>query len=144
MNAERVSAGVTRYWYILIVLLSIGYFCDTYFRASRKLFWFDELFTVYVSRLPDLRSLWAVLMAGVDFNPPLLYVLVGFWIFCLCLYRFVSLRSSALGGLISMGFPMVTLAYWYAYEARPYALELGFCGVALLCWQGAVPVGQPR
>jgi hypothetical protein len=164
MDAERVSAGVTRYWYILIVLLSVGYFCDTYFRGSRKLFWFDELFTVYVSRLPDLRSLWAVLMAGVDFNPPLLYVLtkfsnsflggsplstrqpeiVGFWIFCLRLYRFVSLRSSALGGLISMVFPMVTLAYWYAYEARPYALELGFCGVALLCWQGAADRASRR
>jgi hypothetical protein len=161
---DRISAGATRYRYILIVLLSIGYFCDTYFRASRKLFWFDELFTVYVSRLPDLRSQWDVLKAGVDFNPPMLYALtkfvnsllddspistrlpeiVGFWIFCLCLYRFVSLRSSALGGLISMLFPIVTLAYWYAYEARPYAIELGFCGVALICWQCAADRASKR
>lgn len=155
--ADRISAGVNRYRYVLIVLLSIGYGCDAYIHASRKLFWFDEIFTLYVSRMPDLRSLWNVLMAGFEFNPPMLYILtrfsdgilgenqvssrlpeiISFWIFCLCLFRFVSARSSALGGFISMLFPMVTLAYWYAYEARPYGIELGFCGIALVCWQSA-------
>lgn len=155
--ADRISAGVNRYRYVLIVLLSIGYSFDAYIHASRKLFWFDEIFTLYVSRMPDLRSLWNVLMAGFEFNPPLLYILtrfsnslmgetqvssrlpeiISFWIFCLCLFRFVSVRSSALSGLLSMLFPMVTLAYWYAYEARPYAIELGFCGIALVCWQSA-------
>ncbi len=155
--ADHLSAGVGRYWHVLIVLLSIGYFCDASFRASRKLFWFDEIFTIYVSRLPDLSSLWTVLKAGVDFNPPLLYILtklsnsllgesllstrlpeiLGFWIFCVCLYWFVSVRSSASCGFISFLFPMVTMAYWYAYEARPYAIELGCCGIALVCWQSA-------
>jgi hypothetical protein len=36
-----------------------------------------------------------------------------------------------------MLFPMVTLAYWYAYEARPHGIVLGFCGIALVCWQAA-------
>jgi hypothetical protein len=155
--ADRIGGAVNRYRYVLLALLSIGYFYDAYVRASRKLFWFDEIFTLYISRLPDLRSLWHVLMAGFEFNPPLLYILTGFsnrllgenpvsarlpeiisfWIFCLCLFRFVSVRSTALAGFISMLFPMVTLAHWYAYEARPYALELGFCGIALVCWQSA-------
>jgi hypothetical protein len=155
--ADRAVGEINQYRYVLLVLLSIGYLSDVFIRASRKLFWFDEIFTLYISRLPDLRSLWHVLMAGFEFNPPLLYIATGFstsllgesllsaripeiisfWIFCLCLYRFVSVRSSALGGFISMLFPMVTLAYWYGYEARPYGIELGFCGIALICWQSS-------
>jgi hypothetical protein len=70
--------------------------------------------------------------------------ILGFWIFCLCLYRFVSLRSCALGGFISMLFPMITLAYWYAYEARTYGVVLGFCGLALICWQAATDRATSR
>ncbi len=61
--------------------------------------------------------------------------IVGFWIFCLCLYRFVSVRAGVLGGLISMVFPCVTVAYYYSYEARAHAIVLGFCGLALVSWQ---------
>ena len=137
--ANRLSVNVSRYWYILAALFTAGYFFDAMFRAARKLYWFDELFTLYMTRLPDLESLWRVLKQGVDFNPPMIYVatklsnrvfgeshlstrlpeVLGFWIFCLCLFVFVSRRSTALGGFLSMLFPMVTLAYWYAYEARP-------------------------
>ena len=78
LTAERLAAVVNRYWYVLAVLLTIGYFSDTLFRAARKLYWFDELFTLYIARLPDFKSQWRVLMAGVDFNPPLLYVLTRF------------------------------------------------------------------
>lgn len=33
--------------------------------------------------------------------------------------------------------PLVTSAYYYAYEARPYGLVLGFCALSLVCWQTA-------
>ena len=59
----------------------------------------------------------------------------GFWLFCLCLYRFVSVRSGALGGFVALLFPLTTGGYWYAYEARSYGLVLGFFGLALICWQ---------
>jgi hypothetical protein len=42
-----------------------------------------------------------------------------------------------------MLFPLITNAYPYAYEARPYGLLLGFCGLSLLCWQSAAE-GQSR
>src|SRR5262249_48235873 len=94
---------------------------------------------------------------GVDFNPPLIYPLtklsqqfvsagpvgvrlpaiVGFWVLCLCLFRFVAVRSSVLGALVSLLFPMSTMAYWYAYEARPHAFVLAVCGLSLVCWQAA-------
>ncbi len=101
--------------------------------------------------------------SGVDFNPPLFYLLtracqaafgegnvsirlpeiIGFWIFCLCLFEFVSKRAGTLAGFASMQLPMLTGAYFYAYDARPHGIVLGACGLALVCWQRAVET-SPR
>ena len=156
-TAGRLPEALSRNKYVVLVLFSLAYAMGTCYLASRKLFWYDELFTVHISRLPDLASIWQAQLMGADANPPLLYELtrlsefllgaghvaarlpaiVGFGVLCLCLYRFVSIRSSALGGFVSMLFPLVTGAYWYAYEARSYGAVAGFGGIALICWQGA-------
>lgn len=163
-TADTLVAFIESYRYLVVVLFSICYFLTTCYRASRKLFWFDELFTVYISNLPSVGAMWHALLNGADFNPPLLYVLtrwsevvvghgplgarfpeiVGFWIFCVCLFRFVSVRTNALAGIIAMLFPMVTTAYWYSYEARSHGLVLGFCGLALVCWQSAATATRRR
>ena len=141
--------------YFLLAFATAGYFINTSYRAQRRQLWFDEIFTLYISRLPDLHSVWAACTSGTDFNPPLVYLMsrwsqsllgptelglrmpeiIGFWVFCLCLYRFVSVRTSALAGLIAMLYPLTTGGYWYASEARPHGLIVGFFGVALVCWQ---------
>jgi hypothetical protein len=164
VSAVRCAEVLSRHKYVVLLLFCAGYLCATFYRASRKLFWFDEVFTVYVSRLPDLTSVWRALVQGADLNPPLIYGLIhlseslfggghlaarlpgtiGFGIFCLCLFRFVSVRSSALGGFVSMLFPLVTSAYYYAYEARTYGAVLGFAGVALICWQSAAMQAKRR
>ena len=135
-TADRAADGLRRHKYIILIFFSCLYLLATFYRASRKLFWFDELCSVYVSRLPDMASVWSALKHGMDFNPPLFYAvtrlseslfgeghiatrlpaILGFWIFCLCLFRFVSCRTSVLAGLISMLFPLVTTAYFYSYE----------------------------
>ena len=105
-NAGRLSEALSRKKYVVILIFSIAYAFETCYFASRKLFWFDELFTVYLSRLPDLASIWNAMSQGADSNPPLLYELtrlsefvlggegpvaarlpaiVGFGVFCLCL-----------------------------------------------------------
>jgi hypothetical protein len=157
-SADRIAEVLRRRQYIVLFLFSSLYLLTTCYRASRKLFWFDELFTVYVSRLPDMASVWSALKQGADLNPPLFYGLIrfseslfgeghiatrlpailGFGIFCLCLFRFVSTRTSVLAGLIAMLFPLVTTAYFYAYEARSHGIVLGFGGIALVCWQAAI------
>jgi len=162
--AVRLASILDRWKLLFLVLFSACYFIATCYRASRKLFWFDEIFTVYLSNLPDLKSLWRALTHGVDFNPPLLYIftrisegllgqghlgarfpeICGFWVFCLCMFRFVSFRTNALGGFIAMMVPLITPAYWYAYEARSYGIVLGFCGVALICWQAAGETPEHR
>ena len=70
--------------------------------------------------------------------------MIGFWILCLYLFRFVSIRTSPLAGYVAMSFPLVTNAYYYAYEARPYGAVMGFCGLALVCWQGATNRSERR
>jgi hypothetical protein len=148
---------LTLHQYAFLLLASLGYFAITFYRAPRRLFWFDEIFTLYIARLPDLASIWSACIHGVDFYPAMLYLLthwsqaafganelgaripqvVGFWVFCQCLYRFVSIRTNALAGFIALLWPITTPGYWYAYEARSYGLVLGFFGLALISWQAA-------
>ncbi|MFL6415289.1 MAG: glycosyltransferase family 39 protein [Bryobacteraceae bacterium] len=147
---------------LLVGGFSLLYFADVLLRASEKYWWYDEIFTIYACRLPTLNALWDALSHGFEFNPPLFYILtnasqsvfgeglissrlpqiIAFWILCLSLFRFVNRRSGAMAGLIAMTLPMLTTAYFYAYEARPYGIILGFTGLALVCWQ--MSIEQPR
>jgi len=152
--AGVLSRSLERGRYLALTLLSAGYFAATCYRASRKLFWFDELFTYYVSGLPDIGSVWRALQAGADLNPPFFYVatrasagllgrtelglrmpeIVGFWIACICIYAFIARRAGAAAGLAGFLFPIFTSVYYYAYEARPHGMVLGFAALALCCW----------
>jgi hypothetical protein len=138
-----------------IIIFSIFYFAETCIRASEKTFWFDEICTLEVCKFPTFHETWNAVIHGSDFNPPLFYLIqrsgmalfgdgligmrlpqmIAFWILCLCLFWFVNRRVGLLGGIVAMLIPRLTLAYFYAYEARPHALVLGFCGLALVCWQ---------
>lgn len=141
----------------VLIGFSFLYFVFTCAIASQKMLWNDELFTLYISKLGDLSDILAVLSTGADQNPPSFYFLmrefvnwvggsqlairlpevIGFLVMILCLFRFVSKRTSSLYGIVAMVFPLTTIAYEYAYEARPYGLVLGFSALALLCWQGS-------
>ena len=152
----ETSSFLTRnaFW-LLPALFSVCYFGRTMLRASGKPFWYDEICTLYIVRLPTFADSWAAVMHGADYNPPLFYIIhrafralfgesqlalrlpeiFSFWIFCLCLFRFVSKRAGLAAGWIAMALPMLTGAYYYATEARPHGLVLGFLGLALICWQ---------
>ena len=143
-------------WSIICIgLLSALYFTNILLRASGKCFWVDELVTVYLCRLPDLHSITVANQHATDFNPPLFYILtrgaqhlfgeglvstrlpeiLGLYFFCVGLYIFVARRIGHLAGCVAGLFPFFTLAQYYAYEARPHGLTLGWCGLALLFWQ---------
>jgi Dolichyl-phosphate-mannose-protein mannosyltransferase len=138
-----------------VVLVSAVYFADLFLKASRKCFWFDELFTVYLCRLHNFTTTWTAVTHGADFNPPLLYLftrwaqglfghgliatrlpaMVGVWLFGVCLFLFVARRAGVVSGFVAGIFPFFTLAQYYAYEARAHGIVLGWCGLALVCWQ---------
>jgi 4-amino-4-deoxy-L-arabinose transferase-like glycosyltransferase len=126
--------------------------------SSARPFWFDELFTFHLARLPDFATLWLALSKGTDLQPPLFHLttaaaqklfgssevatrlpaLAGYLLMTVCIYLFVRRRTSGWYALIAALFPAVTEAFRYSYEARPYGLMMGFSALALLCWQQAV------
>jgi hypothetical protein len=61
--------------------------------------------------------------------------MAGVWIFGLCLYLFVARRVGRWSGLVAALFPLFSVIEYYAYEARPHGITVGWCGLALLCWQ---------
>src|SRR6185503_5945003 len=153
-RAARVSETVIRHWPLvwagLMGLLLLG----AAGRASERLLWHDELFTLYASQLSP-SALWEALADGLDLQPPLGYLvtrittstlgdglvairvpsLVGFGLGCVCLGLFVRQRVGLAGGTVALLVPSVTAGYDYAYEARPYGMLVGLTGVALLLWQ---------
>ena len=151
----RTQCEQKKYWFLSG--FSALYMIITCLLASRRLLWNDELFTLYTSRLPSFSDIWNALLTGADQIPPFFHLItraslflfginelsvrlpsiLGFWLMCICLFHFVSKRSSALYGFAAMLFPLTTIAFDYAYEARPSALVLGFGGLALVCWQSA-------
>lgn len=148
---------------ILFAVLSLVYLLPTMVIAARKLMWNDELYTFYIARLPSMADVWMALASRGEQTPPFFYVLtrlslgafgvsgltirlpeiLGFWLMCACLFVFVRRRAAASAALCAAALPLVTMAYFYAYEARPYGLVLGFGALALVAWQSAA-LGQRR
>src|SRR4051794_37608190 len=147
-----------RYWPWLLIALSAVVLCATLLLDSQRPFWNDELFTVYIARQPAFHDVWKVLMTGAEQLPPLFFAItrastsllgqsrvayrlpetLGFLVMSLCALQFVRRRTSASYGLLAFLFPFLTEAFYYACEARPYGLVLGFCGLAAISWQAAV------
>lgn len=146
----------SRKW-LLLLLFSILYFVGFCLIASKAVVTNDELFTLYIGRLPHFHNVWEALATGAEQTPPLFYAvthadlalfgtatlalrlpeLLGYWLMCVCLFLFVSRRSSVFYGLIAMLFSLMTTAFVFVTDARAYALVLGFSALAFLCWQGA-------
>jgi hypothetical protein len=155
------SFKLSRLAIVGIAVVSAVYFADIFLKASRKCFWFDELFTFYLCRLPSFGNTWTAVTHGADFNPPLFYLLtraaqrffgdgliatrlpstIGVWLFCICLFLFVGRRTGWVPGFVAGAFPFFTLVQYYAYEARAHGIVLGWCGLALVCWQRCL---EPR
>lgn len=140
----------------ILSILTILYFVLTILRARGKAFWYDEILTLLEARQPTLSaSLQAA--RDADWMPPLSHVsfyltdkllghgevvfrlapMIGFWVFCLCLYAFVARRASTSFAFMAMLLPFGCMFAAYSFEARSYALVMGFGGIALLGWQTA-------
>ena len=137
--------------------LLLAYLGITGVLAYYRLFWNDELFTVYIARIPTVSGIWAFLATGVEQTPPTFHLLIRVVMLALgehhlavrlpsilamgmvgiCMFVVVSRRTSTAYGIIAMLCPILTQAFLYAYEARPYALVLAFSAGSLLCWQSA-------
>ncbi|HEX7363124.1 MAG TPA: glycosyltransferase family 39 protein [Bryobacteraceae bacterium] len=165
VQSERASKPALRSWVVPGILLAFSalYLSTTLLRAHEKLFWYDEIFTVLECRLSPAAE-WQALTHAVDQNPPPFYLvtqasewlfggneigarmpeILAFWILSLCLFSYVRRIAGTAAGFTAMALPMLTGAYYYAYEARPHGLVLGFAGLCLICWRTANTSGRRR
>ena len=126
-----------------------------FLRAGRKLFWYDELFTFFVSKIHPFSLLLRALWAGVDGMPPGYHAMIqlasmlpgdplvtfrlpsilGYILTLLGIYWFVCKRFPTVAGLAAV--LLVTLSPFrgYALEARSYALLVGSLAISAALWQ---------
>ncbi len=124
--------------------------------AMHRHLWHDELYTYYIAQAPSLAELWRDL--NLDLNPPLIYLaartsmhlfgntalgvrlpsVIAFFLGSLCLYSLVERRLKPSYGVLAVLIFWSTPALDFATEARPYALILGFFGLAMFSWQRSI------
>ena len=71
--ANQLGNAMDREKSAILVCITLVYIAITSLYAMRRL-WFDEVYTDYMCRLPDLAAVWSALKEGADFNPPLFYI----------------------------------------------------------------------
>jgi hypothetical protein len=149
---------MARHATLIITLLLIYVAAAGVFQAMNRAFWFDEVFTVTIARLPTMTDVWRALTTSADMNPPGFYLaerllsslasneriafrvasIVTVPITCLFLYLFTKRDTDAVAGSIAAVFPLLTVLYsTFSIEARPYGLMVCFLSLAALAWQRA-------
>jgi hypothetical protein len=122
--------------------------------AITRPFWYDELFTVYLTRIADWGRLWEALRQGVDLQPPLLFAvtrafsrffggnefgmraqgIASFGVLSMCIFSIARRRVGAWYAALAVCITLVSAAYQFSSEARPYAMLLAFAGLSLFFW----------
>lgn len=145
--AVRCALGL-----LLLITLGMGLW-----QASAKPFWFDEILTIEVSRLPSAEARWQALYDGCDGMPPGYYWITALagrlplddhirwripsllgWLFALGgVHLFVATICGPSAGLAAVLLLALTPVSAYAWETRPYALLLGVLAWAAVSWQRA-------
>ncbi len=156
-RTKALLERIARSQRFLLVLFFFIYTAGFGLIGAKKILWNDELFTLYISRLPHFDDIWAALKTGAEQTPPLSFAItrasvcmlgtsgltirlpeiLAFGLMCSCLFCLVSRRTSPVFGFISMLFPFMTTAFNYVVEGRAYALVVAFTSFALLCWMWA-------
>src|ERR1035438_5849521 len=57
-RSDRIAAVLERKWLLSVILFAEIYLAITAFHALRR-FWYDELFTFYMCRLPSMSAVWS-------------------------------------------------------------------------------------
>lgn len=138
---------------LLLVLVTVGLYSTL--RAYEKPFWYDEICTVILCRLPGASDVWKALDHAADTNPPLFYMaarcarqlipddhmayrlpsILGLLATVFCVYFIQSRRVDRISALVGATFVLCTPLADFASEARPYSLMVGCIAAAILAWQ---------
>src|ERR1039458_6064368 len=147
---HRSAAGS----FIAAAILAAFYFATSIYIASHRVFWFDELFTMHIARLPDIKAIWTALGHGADSLPPAYYMVVRLFgdLFgnsevaarlpsalalaagLLLIFDCARRLTDGLHGLIALSGATCLFLPYYGYEARSYALYFMLSALALWVW----------
>jgi len=150
-------------WAFVSVLLAFIAIAATS-QSAVKLFWWDELASYDVAKLPHAADVWSFFRAGLDTPSPVPTLIVqatlhligatevlarlpfeiGFLLMCLCLYGVTARRYSAGYALAALILPALMGAFYFASELRTYGIVLGAVSVSLYCWQNVERRGPTR
>ncbi len=159
---DNLAAWIECHPWVLLPCLLILY-AHIVLHTRTKLLWHDELFTFYIAQAPTFLQMlqWT---RQIDLNPPLYYIatracfhlfhpssfsvrlpsMLSYCVAALCAYQFIRRRFSPLYGVIAALILLREGYNFYSYEARPYAMVLGFLGIAAIGWQGAIAEGRTK
>jgi 4-amino-4-deoxy-L-arabinose transferase-like glycosyltransferase len=152
---DRLAAFIESHQAAILLAFTALYGVTSCLLASHRPMWFDELWTYQIAHLPSFSAIWSVLGQGIEYNPPLYFLLAhasqtllgatelatrlpavfGIWLLSVSLFFFVGRRAGAVCGFIAMLGPSFALSGMCLTEGRPAGLELGMAGLALWCWQ---------
>jgi len=157
---ERRLAGPTALWSFMVAAgLAIFYFITSVVIASQRVYWFDELFTLHIARVPNWTTIWTALGNGVDALPPTYYMVVRLFdslfgpgdvaarlpsaiamaIGLLLIFDCARRLTDGLHGLIALSLASCSFLPYYGYEARSYAIYFMLAALAFWAWTHNVP-----
>ena len=152
---ETQRTGTTPLWtWGVAGLLAVFYFVTSVLIAQNRVFWFDELFSLHIARLPQLSTIWTALGNGVDALPPTYYMTVRLFdslfgpgdvaaripsmialaIGLLVIFDTARRLTDGVHGIIALSVATCSFLPYYGYEARSYAIYFMFACFALWAW----------
>jgi len=154
-NPARRQPGNRSYWsFAAACLLALFYLATSLYIAAHRLFWYDEIFTATISRLPNWPTIWDAMAHYADLQPPTYYMIVSIFDHLLGPGEIAARIPSALGlavgllivfdctrriadslhGLMAIALLGCSLLPYYGYEARPYSIYFMFAASSLWIW----------
>ena len=154
-SQEVARAKPTAIWiFIVASLLAVFYLVTSIYIAAHRLFWFDELFTLHIARLPGWTTIFTALGHGSDALPPAYYLVVRVFdslfgpgdvaarlpsaiamvVGLLVIFDCARRLSDGLHGLIALSLATCSFLPYYGYEARSYAIYFMLAALSLWVW----------
>jgi hypothetical protein len=154
-HLEAWACRLDRRWVPIILMLGVIYVALIAPSVHRHL-WFDELHTYYIAQASSVRQFVEEIRV-LDLNPFLTFllarasmsalgptevgtrlpVILGFFLGSIAMFIFMARRVGALWAAAGVGLLWYNQSFYYATEARPYGILLGFLGLMLVSWDYA-------
>src|SRR5450759_2567020 len=136
------------------VLLAGFYVVTNLYISSRRLLWFDEIYTAITCRMPDVHTILKSLAESQQPIPPLYFLIalvfdhafshadfgmrvpsaLAFGAGMLVTFDIARRLTDGLYGLIAMSLLTTSFVTYYGYEARPYAIYFMLAAMGLWLW----------